>query len=237
MGSQPIAAKRRLIAVIVVVAIHALLVLLIQRVRLREIEIAGGERSLILVELRKAIVEPTESRQAPRSASITLAPRPAPPSMPPVATAPEETEPSPALIDWHGNALRSAEIVAGRGEGQAYRNLGPRAAEKSSGDDSASSLGPPAPKHKRGDVDGDVHGDPIVWVNSFCYMTLDKRVQTARDWTRGQPGQFAPAEFACLAGFGSGEPDGMLFEHIKKREDPPAPKEGTEMNALPERDH
>lgn len=29
--------------------------------------------------------------------------------------------------------------------------------------------------------------------------------------------------------------DGTLFEHIKKPEEPPVPKAGTEMNELPER--
>jgi hypothetical protein len=216
---------------------HTLLIVLIQRLRPREFENGGLERSLVLVEVRKVLVEPPESMQAPRrTSSIEFAPSLSLPLAPPPVAIPEETAANPPPIDWRRNALRSAEIVAGRSGGQGYRHFGPREAGKSSGDDSAPSIFPGAPSHRRGDVDGDAHGDPIVWVNRRCYITLDKPVQTARDWTQGQPGQFAPPELRCLPGSGSGQPDGALFEHIKKREEPPVPKAGTEMNPLPERD-
>jgi hypothetical protein len=148
---------------------------------------------------------------------------------------PNQIEPDvptpPREIDWRANALRSAEIVAERGREEKYRSFGPRK-EPLPGEAPAPSAFGPGPKHKRGDVDS-IGGDPVVWVNESCYMELDKRVQTARDWVVANPGQFAPPQTRCV-GSGAG-PNGELFEHIKRRTEPPVPKAGVTMSELPER--
>jgi hypothetical protein len=97
-------------------------------------------------------------------------------------------------------------------------------------------------------------------MNENCYTTLDKPVQTARDWIiTGRAGFAAPA-INCIGGIGGSKinlvlvnldsftppsinyvdavgerkANGQLFEHIKKRENPPLPKAGIEMHELPE---
>ena len=139
----------------------------------------------------------------------------------------------PRQIDWRGNAALSAERIVGIAGEPGHRSFGPRKDPPPGERPTSSPFGPP-PKHKYGDV-GEVGGDPVVWMNDNCYTTLDKRVQTATDWTKANPGQFAKPEITCVGGIGSAAADGKLFEHIKKREEPPVPKAGTEMNELPER--
>jgi hypothetical protein len=138
----------------------------------------------------------------------------------------------PRQVDWRGNAALSAERIVGAAGEQRYRSFGPRKDAPPGERQPASPFGEP-PKHKYGDI-GEVGGDPVVWMNDNCYTELDKRVQTARDWALANPGQFAPPQIKCV-GSGGAAADGKLFDHIKKREEPPVPKAGTEMNELPER--
>jgi hypothetical protein len=117
---------------------------------------------------------------------------------------------------------------------EGYRSFDPRK-PSAPGEPTVPSLFDDPPKHKLGDVGSDASGDPVVWMNDYCYTELEKPVQTARDWISAGPGRFAPPKIRCLFPVGSGPADGTLFEHIKKPEEPPVPKVGTEMNELPER--
>jgi len=115
------------------------------------------------------------------------------------------------------------------------------------------------PKPKYGDV-GEIDGKPVVWMSENCYTELDRLVRDARDAVLN-PGSFAAPAINCVGGetgkfrivqpnpssftpwslnysreLGTRKADGTLFDHIKKPEEPPVPKAGTEMNELPERE-
>jgi len=115
------------------------------------------------------------------------------------------------------------------------------------------------PKHKYGDV-GELGGRPVVWMSENCYTELDPAVRDARDRVLSNSSSFAAPAINCVGSetgqfrlvmpnpssftpwslnftraIGKREVDGTLFEHIKKPEEPPVPKVGTEMNELPER--
>ena len=227
----------RVILMLVVIALHALFLLAIQHLRMQQRD-AIDDGSLVLVDVvrprpptpdpKQSPVEPVRTSRRPRSAA-SEASRVAE-SAPPVASSS-----TPPGIDWRGNAARSAERVLASGAGEQYRSFGPKT-EGEREVPSIPNIFRDEPKHELGEVGEDAAGDPIVWMSDNCYTTLDKRVQTARDWVKDTPGRFAPAEIMCLfPPIGRREADGTLFEHIKKREEPPVPEVGTEAKPLPAR--
>jgi hypothetical protein len=254
--------RSRYIALTAVVALHVLLIQIAQRVALLSNR-AHDEADEALVWLRLDQV-----REVPKMQSRTLEARVEVRERTAVPAQRRDSLPSqqhaaaslpPAPIDWRSNAARSAQLVVEGAEQERYRSFGPRK-PKPPEEPQAPSIFGDAPKHKRGDVSGHVNDDPIVWVNENCYTTLDKSVQTARDWVIANPGSFAPPSINCVGtdggnfGFvlpnpasftppslnymhpiGKKQANGKLFEHIKKPEEPPVPKTGTEMNELPER--
>jgi hypothetical protein len=229
--------KARLLAMLAVIALHLVFLLLIERLRVQSERTDDTSRALILVPLKERRVEQPRARnpstertrEANESRPVRRVPQSAPPVSIPNPVLPDVPTP-PRQIDWRANALRSAEVLVERSREEAYRSFGPRKEAAPDEAPAPSVFGPP-PKHKRGDVDS-IGGDPVVWINESCYMELDKRVQTARDWVLANPGQFAPPKAFCVGG--GAAPNGELFEHIKKRAEPPVPKAGIEMQELPE---
>lgn len=218
-----------------VIALHGVLLWAIERARVNRADRSFGlDRALILIPVprpseRKPTVDEASRENAPP------APRQPARETEPAANISEPIAPAvplpPRAIDWRSNAARSAQVVVEKGLEEKYRSFGPRATQPGGDTSPPSAFGPP-PKHKAGDVDT-IAGDPIVWLNERCYMELDKPVQSARDWVLANPGSFAAPQIRCEGG--GSAPNGDLFEHIKKREEPPVPKAGTEMNSLPER--
>lgn len=229
--------RTRLLALLAVIVLHVLFSYAIQGMRALPRASRGGvDAALVMVRIEP----PRVPERVPESARME------------VPIAPEQRESQrgggsieaeqaafvasspPRAIDWRANARRSAQLAVEGGLQEGHRSFGPR--EKPQPQEAAvPSVFGSGPKHKLGDLDPDAAGDPVVWLNERCYMTLDKQVQTARDWIKEAPGRFAPVGTVCLFSIGRREPDGTLFEHIRKREEPPVPKAGTEMNALPER--
>ena len=225
--------RTQLIGALIVVALHVWLALLVQRMRARE-PTQQLDRSLTLVivedpvreEPRPPIPEPQRRETPTQSSAATPSPSAPAPALPTSPRGP---------IDWRANAARSAQLAVEGSTVAPHRSFGPRKEPEPEEPAPPSVFRNTEPRHKLGEVGDDAAGDPVVWINDSCYMTLDKRVQTARDWAKAGSGQFAPAELQCLQWqFGpKQEPDGTLFEHIKKREEPAPPKPGTEMNSLP----
>jgi hypothetical protein len=223
------------LAMLAVVTLHALLLWAIERARTNRVDRSVElDRALILIPVRRASMPERAAESTPREDAAPdprpLTPRPAPVTNAPVLIPPVTPTP-PRAIDWRANAARSAQVLVERGLEEKYRSFGPRVQQPGEAPSPPSVFGEP-PKHKAGDVDT-IAGDPIVWLNERCYMELDKQVQSARDWVLANPGSFAPPQIRCEGG--GSAPNGDMFEHIKKREEPPVPKAGTEMNPLPER--
>jgi hypothetical protein len=229
--------RSRYVASAAVIALHLALLQIAQRVAIQSHEAqAHLQDALVWLRLdrplqpRRAEQPQRESRDESR-ADTTRPPAMADESEP----VPSSTTPSPPRqIDWRSNASRSAQRVVEGASQERYRSFGPRGPLPPGETQAPSVFGDP-PKHESGDLDPDATGDTVVWMNDNCYTELDRPVQTARDWVNEAPGQFARPQIRCLSGVGSGAVDGKLFEHLKKREEPPAPKAGTETNELPER--
>jgi len=223
-----------------VIALHVVFIYAIQRMRSHRIDdVVHSDAPLVMVRVqlpRPPEPEPQRLREQEARVSEPQEPKRPEASSALEAAAPARPTPSPPRqIDWRANAARSAQIIAEGSVEPGPRSFGERKQPEPEGAAAPSVFGS-EPKHKLGDVGEDGAGDPVVWMSDRCYTTLDKRVQTARDWIKANPGAFAPADINCLLfSVGSREPDGTLFEHIKKREEPPVPKAGTEMNPLPER--
>ena len=230
------ARKDPVLAMVVVLALHVLMLYAIHRARMQERDDrALLDQPLLLVSIpeRNRVESPPTDREPALSPIERRASRANEART--VEVDEPQSEPQPrGAINWRANAVRSAEVVAEAGRQEGYRRFGPRKPQPQD-EAIAPSIFKEPPKHKLGEEGSDAHGDPVVWISDNCYTTLDKRVQTARDWIKAGPGNFAPAEFECMFSVGRREPDGTLFEHIKKPEEPPLPKQGTEMNALPER--
>lgn len=230
--------RSRYVAVAVVIALHLLLLHIAQRMSGIAHRVQNQvEDALILLRLDRPadptrVEEPRPARQAdveeraPGASSIIVAPQPQPIQSP---TAPLP----PRQIDWRADAARAARVVVEAAGREGYRSFGPRKQSKV-----GESQSPPAsrdpPKHKLGDTD-EVGGDPIVWLGNNCYMELEKRVPTAREWVAAGPGQFTPPPQIRCSGGGRSATAGGNLEDSRKREEPPVPKAGTEMNELPER--
>jgi hypothetical protein len=148
-------------------------------------------------------------------------------SQDPSATTPLPPSP-PNPINWRANAVRSAQVVVKESVQERHRSFGAREKLNLTAKAPESVFGPP-PKHKQGEVGEDTYGDPALWLNDNCYQELDKSVQTARDVFTIVP------MVKCVMAMGRREANGKLFEHLKKREEPPVPDAGTELNELPER--
>jgi hypothetical protein len=230
--------RSRYVALAAVVALHFLLLQIAHRISGLTLRLPI-EKDDALVWLR--LDRPVEPRPLEERITKETVREPQADRINAPAPMPEEPQPMqaptvplpPRQIDWRSNAARSAQVTVEAAGQERYRSFGPRK-ETPVGDAQSPSAFAEPPKHKYGDID-EVGGDPVIWMNDNCYTELDKRVQTARDWVAGNPGQFAPPKIICMAPIGSGPADGTLFEHIKKREEPPVPKAGTEMNELPER--
>lgn len=214
---------------IIVASLHALLVYVLHRARSAErLDEGEVERALLLVNVNerlreRAVDEPIpvirRERRIQQSAETTS--RSSSSVDESDAHARAQAQPR-APIDWRGNALRSAEIVARDNAGEKYRSFGPRK-EGQRGEPETPSVFGNGPKHEYGAVGDDVTGDPVVWQSENCYTTLDKRVQTALDWVRGSPGTFASPAIWCVRAVGRREPDGTLFQHIRPHKEPPVP--------------
>ena len=139
---------------------------------------------------------------------------------------------SPALpprqIDWGAHAAFNARKAVEDGTAERYRNFGPRKPGP-----------PPEPEVPAlfedepevfGDIAEDVHGDPIVRLSKHCYLELEKRLPTARDFV--EPNRLLFPK--CTFPIGKLEPRGDLFEHLKRDRPLPEPKSGAP-GELPER--
>jgi hypothetical protein len=227
--------RSRYIAFAVVVALHLLLLQIAQRISGVALRLEDeADDALVWLRLDPP-PRPVERRPTdePRREPQVDVRAPAPTPETPQPTQAPTTALPPRQIDWRANAARSAQLAVEAAGQERYRSFGPRKAPPPGEPQSPAVFAEP-PKHKYGDID-EVGGDPVVWMNDNCYTELDKRVQTARDWVAANPGQFSSSQIRCVGGAGSAAADGKLFEHIKKREEPPVPKAGTEMNELPER--
>ena len=225
----------RYVALAAVIGLHVLLLLIAQRISSVSHPFDAADKALVWLRLDQPVEKPPtpqvadEKRVPPRNVPAR-APRPIPEEPP--RRQPTETMPTPPRqIDWRAHAARSAELAVEAAGQERYRSFGPRKEPEPDEAPVPSVFGEP-PKHKYGDV-AQEGGDPVVYSNENCYTELDKPVQTARDWVNAGPGSFASPQIRCM--FSGSTVNGNLFEHIKKREEPPIPKAGTEMNELPER--
>jgi hypothetical protein len=228
--------KSRYVALAAVIGLHVLLLLIAQRISTTASFDLAADKALVWLRLDRPLETP-RPEETTKQKEIAARTPPARRQSPAPAETPPPTEPPPTIsapprqIDWRANAARSAERTVEAAGQERYRTFGPRK-EPAPGEPHAPSAFGEPPKHKYGDIDEE-GGDPVVYMNENCYTELDKRVQTARDWVNGNPGQFAPPQILCK--FSGSTVDGKMFEHIKKREEPPVPQAGTEMNELPER--
>jgi hypothetical protein len=227
--------RSRYVALAAVIGLHVLLIFGAQRISTLSFDVVA-DKALVWLRLDQPIAtpRPEELPQQERVPTRNVPPRPEQPQIPETRSSSEQLPTAPApprQIDWRANAARSAERAVEAAGQERYRSFGPRKEPAPGEPPVPSAFGEP-PKHKYGDVDTE-GGDPVVYMNENCYTELDKPVQTASDWVNGGPGSFAPPKIRCK--FSGSTVDGKLFEHIKKREEPPVPKAGTEMNELPER--
>jgi hypothetical protein len=257
------AARSRLAAGIAVIVVHALILVIAVQVRRNACCDPTEDAAMVWLKL-DPLPEPQRLEQtAQEEVEAQSAPRAAPPqpNQQLQDTAPEpSTVPSPPRqIDWQLNAARSAEtIVRELVEGQNRSRGAARDAEQSGSQ--SPTLFEALPKHRHGEEGKHVNVDPVVWMNENCYTTLDKPVQTARDWIITGQARFAAPAINCVGGIGGSkinlvlvnldsftppsinyvdaigkrQANGRLFEHIRKRQEPPLPKAGTETNQLPE---
>lgn len=138
-------------------------------------------------------------------------------SLPIAVTAPNLSEMTsdaePAHANWSLQGILSARATASTASSDRYRSLGPREAEPEHQSPDPALF--ETPERRAGSVDNDVHGDPIVWVNEYCYQELEKPVPTARDVTRQPKKTIEPPK--CVFPVGKPEPRGDLFAHIRKQ--------------------
>lgn len=247
--------KSRYVAIAAVVLLHSVLISIAQRLGTLWIVEAPEGAALILVPVDRPAPPPRPEAAEPEPKPRIDVRSPAP-TQPTQVVAPV-TSSAPRQIDWRGNAVRSAEKVAGA-SGSPYLSFGPREASQP-GEAAPPSMFETIPKHKYGDV-GELGGRPVVWMSENCYTELDPAVRDARDRVLSNSSSFAAPAINCVGSetgkfrlvmpnpssftpwslnytraIGKREVDGTLFEHIKKPEEPPLPKVGTEMNELPER--
>jgi hypothetical protein len=248
--------RSRLVAFATVMSLHLVLLQIAYRVthRLRESDATGD--ALVLLRLdRPPQPRPADERAVSRPASSTRSPAPIREESPPEPTVRPQP---PHPIDWRANAARSAQLTVEGAQAEKHLSFAPRK-EPPRDEPAPPSIFREVPNPEYGDV-GEVDGRPVVWMNENCYTELDRSVQTARDAVIANPGTFTKPAINCVedenGGFhlvqpnptsftpwslnysralGKREADGTLFEHIKKPEEPPVPKAGTEMNELPER--
>jgi hypothetical protein len=250
--------RSRWIVFATVMALHIVLLQIAYRMQRSAREDDASEDALVWLQLDRP--------QEPRRAEEQGAPRPAPrsPSVAPTRTREvSASTTSPSLssrqVDWRANAARSAQRAVEGAQREQHRSFAPRK-EPPREEPPPPSIFRAVPRPEYGDV-GEVDGRPVVWMNEYCYTELDRPVQTARDAVIANPGTFASPAINCVGGedgkfrlvqpnpasftpwslnysqaLGKREADGTLFEHIKKPEEPPVPKAGTEMNELPERE-
>ena len=247
--------KSRYVALAVVVALHAVFVLVMQQMATFDFADIADD-ALILVPVDRPIPPPVDAVKPETQPQVEVrSSTPASPAAPQVFAPPAPSP--PRQIDWRGNAARSAEKIVGNG-GIEYRSFGPRR-PPAPGEPEPPSMFDTKPKHKYGDV-GELGGKPVVWMSDNCYTELDPAVRDARDHVLSNSSSFAAPAINCVGGetgtfrivmpnpssftpwslnytraIGKREADGTLFDHIKKPEEPPVPKAGTEMNELPER--
>jgi hypothetical protein len=248
----------RSIAAFAVIALHVVLVVELGRLRRGERDLdekIDGATTMIrivpVIEDRADLLDDDIAR-VPTDSGRTSAEKSSEPQ-----SIVEPSQIQAPSINWRANAVRSAQLAVDESTRERYRSFGPRE-EPTRSEESVPSVFEDKAKHESGDVGEGVNGDPVVWMNENCYTTLDRSVQTARDWVIAGKNSFAPASINCVGGesgsfslvlpnpasftppslnysiaIGRREPNGKLFEHLKKKEEPPAPKVGTEMNELP----
>lgn len=226
----------RYVALAAVIALHLALLLMAQRIANIASRVTDvADHALIWLQIDRP-EPPRERTQVPLPKLSTPRAEVIAPTLPNEPNDAIESEPTrplpPRLIDWRANAARSAEKIVGSTGQPSHRSFGSRTPQQQV-EAEPPSMFPDPPKNRSGDVDKDAGGDPIVWTNNNCYTELDKLVQTARDWVNAGPGSFSGPQIRCIARGTVG--NDTMFDHLKKREEPPVPKAGTEMNALPER--
>ena len=218
----------RAAAILIVIGLHSVVLILIWKTRELTLRPASENRYLQVVTIDPP--ERTPPSEEPRDPDIAapsiVAPSSEPRSTTPPVTTPAEPLP-PRQIDWNAHGSYAAKKAVEDSVTDKYRNMGPRRPGP-----------PPEPvppalfeeeKEVFGEEGTDIHGDPMVRLNKYCYQELEKTVQTAQDWVNPRP-----REVRCMFNVGSREPRGDLFEHLKKDRPLPAPKEGVPIE-LPER--
>jgi hypothetical protein len=216
----------RSIAALAVVALHALLIFEIGRLRRSAYEVensADDAMTLVMVPsvLDKVSHDTTNEVESKPSSSLQ---RNAEVSHEPQLAIDPERDRKPG-INWRANAARSAQLVVEDNAKDRYRSFGPR--EQLDSDVDAPRSVFPEPKHQLGEIGEDPYGDPAVWLSDSCFQELDKPVPTARD-------VFTIISMVkCVMKIGKRPANGELFEHIRKPEEPRPPAHGTEMNPLP----
>jgi hypothetical protein len=249
----------RYVALAAVLALHAMLFAVMQRIAgLAHRTEAVADRALVWLRLDT----PIERAPVPVRDVRSNPPARAPSRAPPQDRSPPAAIPNPSLppqrIDWRANAARSAEKIVGAGRDETYRSFGPRKTPEHE-ELAAPSIFRELPKHEYGQV-SEIGGRSVVWMNDNCYTELDTVVKSARDLVVTNSSSFASPAINCVGGdagsfhlvmpnpssftppslnytraIGRREADGTLFDHIRKHEEPPVPKAGTETNELPER--
>ncbi|HKE96936.1 MAG TPA: hypothetical protein VKB34_21695 [Povalibacter sp.] len=224
-----------MVVLCVVAGLHSLLIVLVWKARetLYERRATDDQFAVwvrLAPEVRKSVELPPMPAALVTRQTASLTPTAAKPSGPTAETAEAPpTNSTPRQIIWGNQAAYYAKKAVEDSVTDRYRNLGPR------------KPGPPPERpppsifepeeNVLGQEGRDVHGDPVVRLNKYCYQDLDKTVLTARDIVSPRP----PGMVNCMFPGGKGEPRGDLFEHLKRnRPLPPAPRPGVP-GELPER--
>jgi len=211
----------------IVILLHGVFVLVLQQMRMsRRSEQSAYSPSMIWVRVTRTQLPRTSGRALPDPKVAMSLPLPKAVTEPKFSAMPPTA--APAHVNWALQGAISASAAASAASTARYRSMGPRKAEPQ-----PEPSDPPLfeePERRAGQVDGDMHGDPIVWVNEHCYQELEKPVPTARDVTR-LPKQNIQLP-TCVAPVGKSEPRGDLFDHIRKQREknlppvyPPARKQ------------
>lgn len=216
---------------IIVVALHALLLLIAWRLG-EHLHRGDASSDASMIWIIPQPVEPTaRSADLPRDRTVQRSSeRPTPREKTRESDiAVDSPARAPRQIDWGAHAAFHARKAVEDGATERYRNLGPRKPGP-----------PPEPKGPTlferepevfGEVAEDTNGDPILRLSKHCYQELEKRLPTARDYV--DPDKLLLRK--CMFPIGKPEPRGDLFEHLKRDRQLPQLKHGT-ADEMPERE-
>ena len=218
----------RAAAILIVVGLHSIVLVVIWRTSGLRLNTALQNRYIQIVKVAPAARKTPEPETPDVPDIATPAIAIAAPQLPTTTpdTTPAEPLP-PRQIDWSVHGAYAAKKAVEDSLTDKYLNMGPRRPGP-----------PPEPvppalfeeeKEVFGEEGTDIHNDPVVRLNKYCYQELERTVRTAQDWVNPRP-----REVRCMFNVGSREPRGDLFEHLKKGRPLPAPKGGVPIE-LPER--